>query len=61
MGIKTEKLRLGVFIVTAIVWHMFRDKVNELALLLANSLTTPAVAKSLGARMVSIPEVRVRC
>lgn len=40
---------MRAFIVTASVWHLLREKVNRQALLLANSLSTPAVAKSLGA------------
>lgn len=49
MGMKTEKLRFGVFTVTAISWHTFRNKVNKLTWFLVNSLTAPAIAKSLGA------------
>lgn len=46
---KTEKVGFGVFMVTAISWHTFRNKVNKLAWFLVNSLTAPAIAKSLGA------------
>lgn len=48
MGMKTEKLGFGVFTVTAISWHTFRNKVNKLTWFLVNSLTAPAIAKSLG-------------
>lgn len=42
-GNRNRKTQTGGFTVTATIWHSFRDKVNELVLLLADSVTTPAV------------------
>lgn len=60
MGIKTEKLRIGIFTVTAMVWHnIYRQKANNLALFLADSRTIPVTAKSSGGRLVITPGVNL--